>query len=128
MKKRLLVYWFLQASQITALKSISCYWFHSLPIENTRKLVAFWFFQGYRKRPVASYGLVRLHQINTLTLLWWRSLSYRNQFINLLCKSMDWFLYDRDLRHKRVKNIDLLRNKRKNNWIQRGEQDSAIPF
>ena len=36
-----------------------------------------------------------------LALSWWRSLSYRNQFIDLLCKSMDWFLYDRDLRHQR---------------------------
>ena len=41
---------------------------------------------------------------------------------------MDWFLYDRDFRHERVKNIDLLRNKRKNNWIQQGKQGSAIPF
>ena len=31
-----------------------------------------------------------------------RSLSYRNQSIDLICKSMDWFLYDRDLRHERV--------------------------
>ena len=31
-----------------------------------------------------------------------RSLSYRNQPIDLLCKSMEWFLYDRDLRHKRI--------------------------
>ena len=32
------------------------------------------------------------------------SLSYRNQFIDLLlCKSVGWFLYDRDLRHERVK-------------------------
>ena len=29
-------------------------------------------------------------------------LSYRNQSIDLLCKSMDWFLYDNDLRHERV--------------------------
>ena len=28
---------------------------------------------------------------------------YRNQWIDLLSKSMDWFLYDRDLRHERVK-------------------------
>ena len=27
-----------------------------------------------------------------LTLLWRRSLSYRNQFIDLLWKSIDWFL------------------------------------
>ena len=28
-----------------------------------------------------------------LTLSWRRSLLYTNQFIDLLCKSMDWFLY-----------------------------------
>ena len=38
----------------------------------------------------------------TLTLSWWRCLSYRNQSIYLLWKSIDWFLYDRDLRHERV--------------------------
>ena len=38
----------------------------------------------------------------TLTLSWWRSISYRNQFIDLLCKSVDWFLCDTDLRHERV--------------------------
>ena len=31
-----------------------------------------------------------------------RSLSYRNQCIDLLCKWMEWFLYDRDLHHERV--------------------------
>ena len=31
-----------------------------------------------------------------LTLSWWRLLSYRNQSIYLLCKSMAWFLYHRD--------------------------------
>ena len=36
-----------------------------------------------------------------LTLSWRRSLSYRNQSIDLLYKSMDWFPYDRDLCHKR---------------------------
>ena len=35
------------------------------------------------------------------------SLSCRNQFIDLLCKSMVWFLYDRSLRHKRVKPTSL---------------------
>ena len=38
----------------------------------------------------------------TLTLSWWRSITYRNQFIDLLCKSVDWFLCDTDLRHERV--------------------------
>ena len=37
------------------------------------------------------------------TLSWRRPLSYRNQSIDLLCKSMDWFLYDNSLRHERVK-------------------------
>ena len=34
---------------------------------------------------------------------WRKSPSYRNQSIDFLCKSVDWFLYDRDLRHERVK-------------------------
>ena len=38
-----------------------------------------------------------------LTLSWRRPLSYRNQSIDLLNKSTDWFLYDNDLRHERVK-------------------------
>ena len=42
-----------------------------------------------------------LHAI--LTLSWRRSLSFRNQSIDVLSKSMDCFLYDRDLRHERVK-------------------------
>ena len=39
-----------------------------------------------------------------LTLSWRRPLSYRSQSIDLLRKSMDWFLYDNDngLRHERV--------------------------
>ena len=39
----------------------------------------------------------------SLTLSWERYLSYRNQSIDLPCKSMDRFLYDRDLRHERIK-------------------------
>ena len=38
----------------------------------------------------------------SVTLLWWRYLSCRNQSIDLLCKSVDWFLRDRDLRHEKV--------------------------
>ena len=37
-----------------------------------------------------------------LTLSWQGPLSYRNQSIDLLRKSMDWFLYDNGLRHERV--------------------------
>ena len=36
--------------------------------------------------------------LDYLTLSWRGSLSYRNQFIDFEGKSMDWFLYDRDLR------------------------------
>ena len=45
--------------------------------------------------------LVQSHS-ETLTLSWRRPLSYRNQSIDLLRKSMDWFLYDNVLRHERV--------------------------
>ena len=38
-----------------------------------------------------------------LTLPWRRSLSYRNQSIDLQNKPMDWFLYDKYVRHERVK-------------------------
>ena len=31
-----------------------------------------------------------------LTLSWRRSLSYKNQSIDLLCNSLDWFQYDMD--------------------------------
>ena len=41
--------------------------------------------------------------LSTLTLSWRRCLSYRNQSIDLSCKSMGWFLYDRDIRHGRIK-------------------------
>ena len=40
----------------------------------------------------------------TLTLSWRKALSYKKKSIDLLCKSVDWFLYDRELRHERVKN------------------------
>ena len=41
----------------------------------------------------------------TLILSRRRPLSYRNQSIDLLPKSMDWFLYDNSLHHKTVKCI-----------------------
>ena len=39
---------------------------------------------------------------SVLNLSWRRSLLYKNQSIDLLNKSMDWFLYDKNLRHERV--------------------------
>ena len=57
----------------------------------------------------------------TLTLLSrWRPLPYRNQSIDLLCKSMYWFLYDNGLRHEKVKlpqEVELLSLKNFNNYI-----------
>ena len=46
-----------------------------------------------------------LHKVLTqyLTLSWRRPLSYKNQFIDLLFKSVDWFLYNNALHHERVK-------------------------
>ena len=46
-----------------------------------------------------------------LTLSWWRPLSYRNQSIDFLRKSMGWFLYDKDLRHERVKSKERFKDK-----------------
>ena len=43
-----------------------------------------------------------LSRICNLSLSWRRPLSYRNQSINLLRKSMDWFLYDNGLRYEKV--------------------------
>ena len=41
-----------------------------------------------------------LHKLQLFS--WQRPLSCRNQLIDLQRKSMDWFLYDRDLHYKRV--------------------------
>ena len=48
-----------------------------------------------------------------LTLSWQRPLSYRNQSTDLLCKSLDWFLYDNGLRHERVKAKAIIKRKSK---------------
>ena len=45
--------------------------------------------------------IVRMN-INKLNSFMTESLSYRNQSIDLLCKSIDWFLCDRDLCHEKV--------------------------
>ena len=46
---------------------------------------------------------ILFHKDSLLTLSWRRSLSYRNQSIDLLCKTIDWFLNDRGFCHERVK-------------------------
>ena len=43
------------------------------------------------------------YPLKFLTLSWRGTLAYRNQSIDMLSNSMDWFLYHNDLRHERVK-------------------------
>ena len=58
--------------------------------------------------PISLFVLICDH-INLLFrikgLSWWRTLSYRNQSIDLRSKSMDWFVYDDSLPHERVKTL-----------------------
>ena len=44
----------------------------------------------------------------SLTFSLRRSLLYRNRCVDLLSKSTDWFLYDRDPRHERVKQFNII--------------------
>ena len=63
-------------------------------ILNTPKLVG----EIRRLRELESAWLL----LDELTLSWRRFLSYRDQSIDLRGKSMDWFLYDKDLCHEKV--------------------------
>ena len=47
------------------------------------------------------YESLNCRPFTCLTFSWRWSLSYRNQFIDLQNKSMDWFLYDIGLRHEK---------------------------
>ena len=49
--------------------------------------------------------LVFLTFLNSFMML--RFISYRNQSIDLLFKSMHWFLYNGDLRHESVRLVNL---------------------
>ena len=51
------------------------------------------------------YTAWKQQKTRNLTLSWRRPLSYRNQSIDLLCKLMDWFLYDNGLHHQRVNDV-----------------------
>ena len=53
-----------------------------------------------------------------LTLSWRRPLSYRDQSIDLLRKSMDWFLYDNGLRHGRVKRNECWWTESFSSWLE----------
>ena len=52
-----------------------------------------------------------------LTLSWRRPLSYRNQSIYLLHKSMDWCLYDNGLPHERIKDIRFNNINKATKWL-----------
>ena len=63
--------------------------------------------RGCKEKKPRRYNNAKCH---FLTLSWKSFLSHRNQFIDLLSKSMDWLLYDKDLCHKTVKAL-LLANR-----------------
>ena len=50
------------------------------------------------------------------------SLSHRNQSIDLLCKLIDWFLYEKDIDHERVKKLLLAAKLITSTFIQ-GQND-----
>ena len=56
--------------------------------------------------PNTEFFLVRIFW--SITLSWRRSLSYRDQSIDLICKAMDWFLYDNELCHERANDFSLV--------------------
>ena len=64
---------------------------------------------SHKKKASGNFLKIKVKSVNNiinnivLTLSWSRTLSYRNQSIDLQSKSMDWFLYDIGLRHKSVK-------------------------
>ena len=55
--------------------------------------------QEYEKLVSCSKLFKQIEITLHLTLSWRRPLSYRNQSIDLIRKSMDWFLYHKGLRH-----------------------------
>ena len=62
----------------------------------------------------------------SLILSWRMPLSYRNQFIDLLCKSMNWFLYDRYLCHERVNGWGIVQWNQRKGLIAKGHPPSTI--
>ena len=54
-------------------------------------------------KPMNHINVYFVIKITFLAFSWRRFLLSRNQSIDLQSKSMDCFLYDRDLRHKRIK-------------------------
>ena len=82
---------------IVNIKHISHLFLLFLLLILNREMLAGYDFQGY-----CNLERWQLSHCCALTLSWRKSLSYRNQSIDLQTKSMDWFLYNRNLRHERV--------------------------
>ena len=55
----------------------------------------------FEQHILSSYYFIKI--CLEVTLSRWRFPSYRNQSIDLICKSVDWFLYDRNHRYERLK-------------------------
>ena len=87
-------------------------------VENGLKILkpCFWNIETLLRKkdlfnPISVIGLNEFFETTFLPLSWRRFLSYRNQYINLICKLIDWFLHYRELRHERVniKNLSHLK-------------------
>ena len=78
-----------------------------MPRIRNRKAVNFEIFIQLKTIQKFSKSVGNINNSYNLTLSWRRPLSYRNQPIDLLCKSMDWFLYDNGLPHERVNVISI---------------------
>ena len=73
----------------------------SVSIVNFEHVIAGWVRDIWQDPKYASkFSEILLMIKSLLTLSWLWTLLFRNQFIYLLCKSMDWFLYLRVLRHE----------------------------
>ena len=75
--------------------------------DNQKEIIIHCLVWSTRKMLVHNWKLTGTYYLMKfgLTLSWRKPISYRNQPINLLCKSIDWFLYDIVLHHERVKVI-----------------------
>ena len=79
------------------------------PLKTSENRRCFMFSEGIKKHwqpwVKVDFQVVFVHEVRLLTLSRRRPLSYIKKSIDMLSKKMDWFLYDRDLRHERVKGL-----------------------
>ena len=71
----------------------------SVSVANIEHVIAGWGVKSFQIRSFSSHA----YSFGNLTLSWQKSVLYRNQSLDLFCKSIDCFLYDRDLGYERVK-------------------------